>query len=85
MVLGNLQKDTFTLEFPFRDFGTGNLKLFNLLLILSLCFHKYSPQNNLHQLLFVNFPCPGNFFYINKGFSGTDIYHSDIKNALLQI
>ena len=22
---------------------------------------------------------PGKFFYINKGFSGTDIHHSDIK------
>ena len=28
---------------------------------------------------------PGNFFYISKDFSGIDIYHSDIKNALLQI
>ena len=25
------------------------------------------------------------FFYFGKDFSGTDIYHSDIKNALLQI
>ena len=24
-------------------------------------------------------------FYFGKDFSGTDIYHSDIKNALLQI
>ena len=24
----------------------------------------------------------GKFFYISEGFSGTDIYHSDIKNAL---
>ena len=24
------------------------------------------------------------FFYISKDFSGTDIYHSDIKSALLQ-
>ena len=24
------------------------------------------------------------FFFITKNFSGTDIYHSDIKNALLQ-
>ena len=23
------------------------------------------------------------FFYISKDFSGTDIYHSDIKNALV--
>ena len=28
---------------------------------------------------------PGKFFYSSKNFSGTDIYHSDIKNALLQI
>ena len=28
---------------------------------------------------------PGKFFYVSKGFSGTDIYHSDIKNALLQL
>ena len=28
---------------------------------------------------------PGNFLYISKGFRGTNIYHSDIKNALLQI
>ena len=28
---------------------------------------------------------PGKFFYISKDFSGTDIYHFDIKNALLQI
>ena len=32
---------------------------------------------------------PGNlcwkFFYISRGFSGTDIYHFDIKNVLLQI
>ena len=28
---------------------------------------------------------PGNFFYLSKGFSGTDIYHSDLKNRLLQI
>ena len=28
---------------------------------------------------------PGKCFYICKDFSGTDIYHSDIKNALLQI
>ena len=26
---------------------------------------------------------PGYFFYIRKGFSGTDIYHTDIKSALL--
>ena len=25
------------------------------------------------------------FFFINKDFSGTDIYHSGIKNALFQI
>ena len=28
---------------------------------------------------------PGNFFYISKDFSGTDFYHSEIKNALLQV
>ena len=28
---------------------------------------------------------PGKFFYISKDFRDTDIYHSDIKNALLQI
>ena len=28
---------------------------------------------------------PEKFFYISKDFSGTDIYQSDIKNALLQI
>ena len=27
---------------------------------------------------------PGNFFSISMDFSGTDIYYSDIKNALLQ-
>ena len=27
----------------------------------------------------------GKFFYISKDFSGTDIYHCDIKNALMQI
>ena len=27
----------------------------------------------------------GNFFYISKDFRGTDIHHSDIKNALVQI
>ena len=26
-----------------------------------------------------------NFFYISRGFGGTDICHSDIKNALLEI
>ena len=78
--------------FPFRDFGTENfpvnLKLFNLLLILSLCFYKYLPQNNLHCCLQI-FRFPGNlcrdprkFFYINKGFSGTDIHHFDIKKCV---
>ena len=28
---------------------------------------------------------PWKFFYTSKGFGGTDIYRSDIKNALLQI
>ena len=28
---------------------------------------------------------PGNFLYISKNFRGSDIHHSDIKNALLQI
>ena len=28
---------------------------------------------------------PGKFFYISKDFKGTDIYHSGIKNVLLQI
>ena len=28
---------------------------------------------------------PEKFVYISKDFSGIDIYHSDIKNALLQI
>ena len=28
---------------------------------------------------------PGKFFYVSKDFSCIDIYHSDIKNALLQI
>ena len=29
--------------------------------------------------------CREFFFYISKNFSGTDTYHSDIKNTLLQI
>ena len=44
------------------------------------------------NLGFRNLPFPGKFmsgscefFYISKDFSGTDIYYSDIKNALLQI
>ena len=28
---------------------------------------------------------PGNYFYVGKDFRGTDIHHSDIKNALVQI
>ena len=28
---------------------------------------------------------PAKFFYISKEFSGTDIHHFDVKNALLQI
>ena len=40
-------------------------------------------------LAFLNFPFPGIpgifFFYFDKDFSSTDVYHSDVKNASLQV
>ena len=65
-------------------FRNGKFKTFRSF-THSLSLLLYIPTTKQFALLFVNFLFPGNFFYINKGFNGTDIYHSDIKNVLLQI
>ena len=52
--------------FPFLDFGTGNLKLFNL----SLCFYEYDTHHQTICIVVCKFPVsrkiyvgiPGNFF-----------------------
>ena len=58
----------------------------------SVSSREVGTENLPGNLGFGNFPFPGKFmsgsreiFFIRKDFRGTDIYHSDIKNALLQI
>ena len=48
-------------------------------------FKKFSNNEKIKVSIFRIVGIPGNFLYISKNFRGTDIHHSDIKNALVQI